>query len=129
MAKSHWKLWTDAASERAARVVGSRVLERLGDSRPHLEVEAYPKGGHVIRFSLEHTEPTWPEVVVALLRLSQRVGQGWEIAYHDHDEIDFWGAKAAGLTHFNVAGVTAIEIRAQPSPPWDRTTRGPSRSV
>lgn len=77
MRTSRWKVWCDAASDRAARKTLDRVVSRMGVTPTDVAMGPYDEGGFVISFQLAHGSCTWAEHVVDLIRLGQRVGHGW----------------------------------------------------
>ena len=109
--ESSWKIWTTATNASKTQRVAGLVVQRVGFPMPSLQVEPSPKGGHVVSFRVVHDEESWTELVVSLLRFAQRVGQGWIVRGAD-DEIELWGALAGNLTHFNVPGVSAMQVGA-----------------
>ncbi len=100
---AEWRVWTDARTERAARKVATRLLERLSRQTTGLSFEPYPKtGGWTFRFRTPLVGTTWNDYVVDVIALGQRVGYGWSLSGTIYEDPSGWSNKA------QVGGVTSV---------------------
>jgi uncharacterized protein YhfF len=90
--ESHWKAWTDAATEDKARRVAGWALsgfEKAGRAAVFVGTQPDEEtGGHVLEFVVALDAPTWPEAVVELLATAQRLGSGWGLSGFIREEVE-----------------------------------------
>src|SRR5689334_1497802 len=100
----YWTAWTDAKSEKAARVVSSRLIMALDHPAEEENFMPYQKtGGWRFMFQTRLNEATRNNCVVAALALGMRVAHSWILSGDVFHSLEGW------LNAARVAGVTNIQ--------------------
>jgi hypothetical protein len=107
--EAKWRVWSDATSEKSARVVAIRFLRKLGRSADGLTFEAYPKTGGWTFFDTRLEGATWNDEVVDVIALGQRVAYHWSLSGDVRQSVEGWS------TSSRISGVTALEWWLQTS--------------
>jgi hypothetical protein len=105
--RSSWQAWLDAHDVSAARVVASRMFERLGSVPLAEAIDPYPKGGFSVRWELEHDGCTWEALVVDVIGLGQRVATGWMLLGSVDEELNGVASRTGGA-RFRISGVNML---------------------
>lgn len=100
---SDWKVWTETKNEAKARRVLAWVEDALAREVLDVTVEPYHKGGHVVRFRLDHDFSDWPSFVLEVIALGQCVGYGWSLYGDIRTQSSGWSNESS------ISGVKAMQ--------------------
>jgi hypothetical protein len=98
----NWTAWSDAKSEKAARVVAARLFAALHHPVEHEAFARYDKtGGWRFTFRTRLDEATRNDCVVAALALGMRVGYSWILGGDVYQSLEGWSnaARVSGVTN------------------------------
>jgi hypothetical protein len=99
-----WNAWSDATSEKSARIVATRLLRQLGRSADQLTFAPYPKtGGWTFSFHTLLEGARWNDYGVDVIALGQRVAYAWTLSSDVFRSPEGWSTKS------RISGVTAIQ--------------------
>jgi hypothetical protein len=97
-----WTAWTDAKSEKAARVVAGRLFAALDHPVEHETFAPYNKtDGWRFTFQTRLAGATRNDRVVAALDLDMRVGHSWILSGDVFHSLEGWSnaARISGVTN------------------------------
>jgi hypothetical protein len=89
-----WTVFVDANTRQKASAIASKLEELANTTFQEVEVLPYHKGGHEIRFWVEHDTAEWPLMVYEVMQMSQRMGYQWIIAGDIEEEFSLTSTKA-----------------------------------
>ena len=98
----NWRAWTDAKSEKAARVIASRLFTALDHPVEHETFARYDKmGGWSFTFQTRLDEATCNDYVVVAFALGMRVGHFWILSGDVFHDLEGWSnaARVSGITN------------------------------
>ncbi|TWU32777.1 hypothetical protein Q31b_58200 [Novipirellula aureliae] len=98
----YWTVFTDTNTFDAARTVVDRLRVLSNAAFNEIEVEAYSKGGHKVRFSVDHGTLDWTQMVYDVILFSQRLGHRWSIAGGVEEELSLTSS------HLTVSGIIML---------------------
>jgi hypothetical protein len=99
-----WTVFTNARSEKAARNIYRRLMQRMGREGVAVTIEPYWKtGGHMLIFATNLAGASWNDQVVEAIALGQRAGYSWMLLGDVSDDLSGWSNKAS------VSGIEAME--------------------
>lgn len=97
-----WTAWTDAKSEKAARVVAAHLFATLDHAVENEAFARYGKtGGWRFTFRTQLNEATRNDGVVVTIALGMRVGYSWVLSGDVYHGLEGWSnaARIAGITN------------------------------
>jgi hypothetical protein len=97
-----WTAWTDAKSEKAARVVAARLFATLDHAVENEAFARYGKtGGWRFTFRTQLNAATRNDGVVVTIALGMRVGYSWVLSGDVYHGLEGWSnaARIAGITN------------------------------
>lgn len=99
MALSHWRVFTDTKKPEAARRLVAKLQARIDRNCGQMIVDDSHKGGHVVKFDIEHEFDDWIATVYDVLSCAQKMGHGWSISGFIDEELDLIanGASISGI--------------------------------
>ncbi len=108
MNASYWKVWIDARTVEGAKKVIKHLAELIEMDPQEVEKESSYKSGFVYNFELHHYERFWDSLLLATLRVAQRIGNGWTIC-GDVDTDPSGVLSTSGKGHVHTSGVSMIQ--------------------
>ena len=108
-----WKAWTDAKSEKAARIVAARLFAALDH---HIRNEAFAPydktGGWSFTFQTRLDGASRNDSVVAALTLGMRVAYSWILSGDVYHGLEGWSnaARVSGITNLQWQLVDAAAL-------------------
>ncbi len=109
MPRSTLKLHLDSSSEESAKKIINRCINALDRPPTESSIEKYSKGGYMATLEFFHSEnKSWPEIVIEIIGLGQRLGGGWSILGNIIDEFNVVLSKNAG-NHICISGLQWAE--------------------
>lgn len=86
---STWKVQVDAKSEAGAKKLAKRCASKVGLTPYDVSVDEHPREGYLVDFEFRHeADQQWPDVVIEMITLGQKLGTGWLL---EGDVQDFLG--------------------------------------
>src|SRR5690349_17676379 len=99
-----WTVFTNVRSEKAARNIYRRLIQRLGREPASVTIERYWKtGGHLLYFAIQLASATWNDQVVEAIALGQRAGYSWTLSGEVSLDLSGWSIRA------QISGIDAME--------------------
>lgn len=83
----YWTIFTDTNSVDAAATIVERLRNLSGAKFNEIQVDDYEKGGHEVRFWIDHGAIDWPQTVFDVILFSQRLGRRWSLAGGIEEEL------------------------------------------
>lgn len=77
MKYSHWRIRTNARTEKNARVIANRAAKNMGVSPFKVSFSIDADRGHVITMVLEHAPTDWANFIYDVMLCAQSLGHGW----------------------------------------------------
>src|SRR5262245_58964619 len=89
-----WTVYVAAETKQKASVITSKLEELAHTTFQEVEVLPFNKGGHEIRFWVEHDATEWTQMVYDVMLMSQRMGYQWIVAGDVADDVSLTSTKA-----------------------------------
>lgn len=110
MPRSYWKIHLDSKSEESAKIIINRCIKIFGRQPVDSSLELYFKGGFMGTLVFFHNESiSWPEVVMEVMVLGQKLGTGWCLFGNIAHESNAVLSKQDSSSHISVSGVQWAE--------------------
>ncbi|KPJ91925.1 MAG: hypothetical protein AMJ53_10425 [Gammaproteobacteria bacterium SG8_11] len=101
--KSEWIIYTNAKNEKNATVLFHRFAKQLGGEIEGFQCVAHGGSGFNVNWRMLHKTTSWSELLMEVLQLAQKVGNGWLLTGDVVRQCNAWCNRP------RVAGVQTIE--------------------
>jgi hypothetical protein len=100
---SHWFMRTNAKNDKNTMVLFNRFVKLLDSDVQYFQCIPNNGVGHTVKWIMDHKVTSWSELLLAVMRLAQNVGNGWLLTGDVTSHCSAWCNRP------RVAGVQSIE--------------------
>lgn len=77
---STWNVQVDAKTESVAKKIAKRCAAKIGLPPVDMSADKHPGRGYLVEFEIRHdAKQGWPDMVMTIISLGQKLGKGWEL--------------------------------------------------